>query len=219
MNFKSKPILKYQRKVLEKALAGQKPPKGKEENLNLKLLKNSLKRVDSFSSQSSEDMQRGDSIKEICRKNGIKITRTQEMHINDIIRQKDRIIHQRYQKSGLSARREERKRELSSSSSSSSLPEKEAVSDKKRPKLLVSFDFDAAPALTQSNGKSQNMGSPTQFKQDEVLHHISTSEQKDSTQKNTNINIVERKQQVMEIFQGQFNENEQVIIEHSSSSD
>jgi hypothetical protein len=76
------------------------------------------------------------------------------MHINDIIRQKDRIIHQRYQKSGLSARREERKRELSSSSSSSSLPEKEAVSDKKRPKLLVSFDFDAAPALTQSNGKS-----------------------------------------------------------------
>lgn len=111
-------------------MVGQKPPKGKEENLNLKQLKNSLKRVDSFSSQSSEDMQRGDSIKEICRKNGIKITRTQEMHINDIIRQKDRIIHQRYQKSGLSARREERKREPSSSSSSSSLPEKEDLSDK-----------------------------------------------------------------------------------------
>ena len=57
MNHKSKPILKYQRKVLEKALIGQKPPHGKDENLNLKQLKNALKRIDSFSSQSSEDLQ------------------------------------------------------------------------------------------------------------------------------------------------------------------
>jgi hypothetical protein len=50
------------------------------------------------------------------------------MHINDIIRQKDRIIHQRYQKSGLSTKREQRKREPSSESSSSA-PEKEVLSD------------------------------------------------------------------------------------------
>lgn len=76
MKHKSKPILKYQRKVLEKALSGQKPQKGKDENLNLKQLKNALKRINSFSSQSSEDMQKVDSVKDICRNVGIKITRT-----------------------------------------------------------------------------------------------------------------------------------------------
>lgn len=62
--------------MLEKALVGQKPPKGKEENLNLKQLKNSMKRIDSFSSQSSADMEREETIKNICRNNGIKVTRT-----------------------------------------------------------------------------------------------------------------------------------------------
>lgn len=55
----------------------------------------------------------------------------------------------------------------------------------------------------------------------------STTEQKDSTVKN-NINIVERKQQVLDIFQGQFVGNQQfqkekdhdkVIIDHSSDSE
>jgi hypothetical protein len=76
LNHKSKPILKYQEKILKKALLGQKPVKGKEENLNLKQLKNSLKRIDSFSSQSSEDMLKVDSVKEICKKIGIKVTKT-----------------------------------------------------------------------------------------------------------------------------------------------
>jgi hypothetical protein len=76
LNHKSKPILKYQKKYLEKALFGQKPPKGKEENLNLKKLKNSLSRIDSFSSMSSEDMAKVDSVKTICKKIGIKITKT-----------------------------------------------------------------------------------------------------------------------------------------------
>ena len=125
MNHKSKPILKYQRKVLEKALLGQKPPNGKDENLNLKQLKNALKRINSFSSQSSEDMQKVDSVKDICRHIGIKITRTQEMHILDVMKQKDKLMHKKYQKSGLSARRDSRKKEPSISSSSSSPSEKE----------------------------------------------------------------------------------------------
>jgi hypothetical protein len=92
----------------------------------------------------------------------------------------------------LSVRREQRKKEPSSSSSSSSPSEKEESISKDKPKLVVTFDFDAAPAVTQS--AEEMMCSPTQFKQDEVLHHISTSEQKDSTVKNPNINIVQRKQ-------------------------
>jgi ribosomal protein L11 len=89
MNHKSKPIYKFQRKYLEKALVAQKPPKDRDENLNLKQLKNSLARIESFSSQSSSDMQKTGSVKDICKSMGIKITRTQEMHILDILKVKD----------------------------------------------------------------------------------------------------------------------------------
>jgi hypothetical protein len=66
------------------------------------------------------------------------------------------------------------KMDRSSSNSSSS-------SSEKRPKLLVTIDFSA----------SQDQPSPTQFKQDEVAHHQSPTEQKESTQRQ--INIVQRK--------------------------
>lgn len=47
------------------------------------------------------------------------------MHILDVMKQKDKLMHKKYQKSGLSARREQRKKEPSISSSSSSPSEKE----------------------------------------------------------------------------------------------
>jgi hypothetical protein len=46
--------------------------------------------------------------------------------------------------------------------------------------------------------------SPTRFKQDQVIQQGSATEPMDSTQKQPSINIVQRKQQVMDIFQGHF---------------
>jgi hypothetical protein len=61
---------------MERALMNQKPQKGKEENLNLKQLKNSLNIIESLSSQSSGDYKLTESVKAICKNAGIKVTRT-----------------------------------------------------------------------------------------------------------------------------------------------